>query len=289
MGVEWGPVHNGIAEVRGIPRPVLDAFSTRRRQITAHMAERGLSSARSAQIATYATRRRKNHDAPAQTLFEGWRTQAAALGVDARSLDDLLDRTEDGPPRPGTREAAALFEALAASDGITAARSTFTYGRLVEAVCDRLPTGGRTQDVLTLADGFLASEHVIALKPADGNVAYRTDGRPITGRGSSASPATLATTPSTSPCSTADATGYSPRSESGEPGAATTRPTSTASRTSPSTATSRQPSSEPIKNCRFDPVQRASSRSHLTTRWIAERLRARSWRYGAGWRTDSQI
>ena len=183
LGVEWGPVRNGIAEVKGVPRSVVEAFSTRRRQITAHLEARGLSSARSAQIATYATRRRKDRGATAQSLFDGWKTKAAALGVDARSLDRLLGRSVAGPPEVGSPEAALLFEELAAPEGVTAARSTFTYGRLVEAVCDRLPAGGRVEDVLALADGFLASEHVIALAAASGPMARRADGRPIPGHG----------------------------------------------------------------------------------------------------------
>jgi conjugative relaxase-like TrwC/TraI family protein len=183
LGVEWGPVRNGIAEVKGMPRSVLEAFSTRRREIRAHLEARGFSSARSAQIATYATRRRKDRPAAAETLFEGWRAKAATLGVDTRSLDRLLGRAVVGPPAVGSRQAALLFEELAAPDGVTAARSTFTFGRLVEAVCDLLPAGGRVGDVLALADEFLASEHVIALEAASGPMARRVDGRPIPGHG----------------------------------------------------------------------------------------------------------
>ena len=34
---------------------------------------------------------------------------------------------------------------------------------VIEAVCDALPNGGRIDDVVALAEGFLASEHVVAL------------------------------------------------------------------------------------------------------------------------------
>ena len=59
IGVEWGPVKNGIADVAGISRPVLREFSTRRREIEAHLEDHGQHSARAAQVATYATRRAK--------------------------------------------------------------------------------------------------------------------------------------------------------------------------------------------------------------------------------------
>ncbi|MDP8931608.1 MAG: relaxase domain-containing protein, partial [Actinomycetota bacterium] len=61
LGVEWEPVANGCADIAGVPRRVVAAFSTRRREIEAHMAERGETSAKAAQVATLATRRAKDH------------------------------------------------------------------------------------------------------------------------------------------------------------------------------------------------------------------------------------
>ena len=142
-------------------------FSTRRQEIAAHLAERGLTSARSAQIATYATRRAKHPNA-AESLFDRWRAKAADLGVTARTLHAVCHRRTVEPPRLGSLEAAALFAELAGPEGVTENRSTFTYGRLLEAVCDRLPAGGRVKDVLALADEFLRSSHVIEVDPGDG-------------------------------------------------------------------------------------------------------------------------
>jgi len=102
--------------------------------------------------------------------------------VTAGTLDGLVDRAVVEPPSPGTPEAGRLFEALAAPDGITADRSTFSYGRLLEAVCDRLPAGGRVTDVVALADAFLASAHVVELDPGAAAAARWADGRPIPGR-----------------------------------------------------------------------------------------------------------
>src|SRR3546814_9295532 len=50
LGVEWGPVRNGIADVAGIPRTVLREFSTRRREIEAHLDEHGQRGAKAAQV-----------------------------------------------------------------------------------------------------------------------------------------------------------------------------------------------------------------------------------------------
>ena len=45
LGLEWMPVRNGIAELAGVPKPVLRAFSRRRAEIEAALAERGTSGA----------------------------------------------------------------------------------------------------------------------------------------------------------------------------------------------------------------------------------------------------
>jgi conjugative relaxase-like TrwC/TraI family protein len=46
LGVEWSPVRKGIAEIVGVPRPVLREFSRRRADIEAALRERGTSGAR---------------------------------------------------------------------------------------------------------------------------------------------------------------------------------------------------------------------------------------------------
>lgn len=56
LGVEWLTVRQGIAELAGVPRPVLQAFSRRRAEMEAAMGERGVSSARAAEAAALATR-----------------------------------------------------------------------------------------------------------------------------------------------------------------------------------------------------------------------------------------
>ena len=56
LGVEWRDPVKGMAEIRGIPQTVLDAFSTRRRQITDRLEETGGTSWRAAQVAAIETR-----------------------------------------------------------------------------------------------------------------------------------------------------------------------------------------------------------------------------------------
>jgi conjugative relaxase-like TrwC/TraI family protein len=50
LGVEFQEPHNGAADIRGVPRDVIRAFSRRRREIEARMTERGETSARTAEM-----------------------------------------------------------------------------------------------------------------------------------------------------------------------------------------------------------------------------------------------
>ena len=68
---------------------MIDAFSTRRAEIEAEMAERGLgdpaANQRAAERAALMTRAHKR-DVDKEALKESWEKQAAGLGFDARAL-----------------------------------------------------------------------------------------------------------------------------------------------------------------------------------------------------------
>jgi conjugative relaxase-like TrwC/TraI family protein len=50
LGLEWEPVAHGVADIRGVPRAVIEQFSQRRAEILKHMAEHGGRSAAAAQV-----------------------------------------------------------------------------------------------------------------------------------------------------------------------------------------------------------------------------------------------
>ena len=179
--VGTGP--NGIADIAGIPRPVLRAFSTRRREIEAHLDEHGQPGARAAQVATYATRRAKN-DVRRRRLVPEWRARAAAHGLDDEALAEVLDRLPpSAPPTVGSPQAERLYRWLASPDGLTGSVSTFGRREVIKAVCNALPSGGRVDQVLELVDGFLRSEHVLPVRVDDrAAVMYRRDGTVVAAR-----------------------------------------------------------------------------------------------------------
>ena len=80
---------DGRFEIAGVSREVVEAFSTRRREIEAAVAERGgadtANDQRLAQRAALMTRAAKR-DVDREALRESWERQAAALGFDAPAL-----------------------------------------------------------------------------------------------------------------------------------------------------------------------------------------------------------
>ncbi|MGQ0432371.1 MAG: MobF family relaxase, partial [Microthrixaceae bacterium] len=184
LGVEWGPVRNGIADIAGIPQRVLREFSTRRREIEAHLVEHGQHSARAAQVAAYATRTAKDTSIEPDGLLPAWWVRADALGFDGPALAEVLDRARViEPPLPGSAEAEELYRWLASPEGLTLRASTFGEREVIKAVCNALPFGGRVEDVLNLVEGFLRSEHVLAVRgDRDAATIRLRDGRVVATR-----------------------------------------------------------------------------------------------------------
>ena len=94
LGVRWGPVTNGIADIAGIDRQVLDAFSTRRNEIQAHLAERNEHGPKAAQRAAYITRAPKDLNLNPDQLLPAWRARADALGFDHHALQGTLHQPD---------------------------------------------------------------------------------------------------------------------------------------------------------------------------------------------------
>jgi conjugative relaxase-like TrwC/TraI family protein len=187
LGVTWERVHNGVADLAGIPRPVVEAFSRRRRQITRRLVERGEHSAKSAQTAALDTRGAKERGVSQQTLRGRWRRQAEAAGFTARDLEAILGQAVSRSAAP--IDQGRLIDDLAGPEGLTREASTFSRRDVLRAICERLPTGADLDEIERLADRFLrAEEHVIPVTYTDddlapvGDTIRRADGRAVSVR-----------------------------------------------------------------------------------------------------------
>ncbi|MBJ7594888.1 MAG: relaxase domain-containing protein, partial [Candidatus Dormibacteraeota bacterium] len=171
LGVCWTPVMRGTAEIQGISADVIRAFSRRRSQILARMAERGESSAKAAQVATLDTRRAKDHEVQPEGLLPEWRSRAAALGLAPETMVRIVGRADKSAERLTDTDVAKALAELVSPTGLTAHSSTFTRRDVVRALCERLGPAGDAAAVEAAADVFLAAPAVLAQRttPAPGS------------------------------------------------------------------------------------------------------------------------
>jgi conjugative relaxase-like TrwC/TraI family protein len=179
LGVEWGPVTNGIADIEDVPLAVLQAFSRRRAEVEAELERRGESSSAAARMATLATRRRKDYGVVPEQLIAEWRERAAELGFGRQELRGVLGRTRDRAKDP---EWMATFRLLASSEGLTRRRATFARRDVIQGLCETVAPGGATAlELEAAADRFLASELAVPIMQPDEGAAEasirRRDGR----------------------------------------------------------------------------------------------------------------
>ncbi len=151
LGVDWTLVEKGTAEIAGVDREVIEHFSRRRQQILASLKERGLTSAKAAQVATLDTRPDKAPDPrPLERLREEWRARAAELGLDQRELAGLLDQ-----------EPTTVRYMRVDVEGLTEHDSTFGRPELIQAAAQAFPTGAPVREVEQYADELRSQTEVV--------------------------------------------------------------------------------------------------------------------------------
>jgi conjugative relaxase-like TrwC/TraI family protein len=152
LGVEWGALRKGLADIAGFTPEQLAHFSTRRQEILAAAGEG--ASARAMQIATLTTRKAKDRDLTDQSLREVWKQKALEVGLDREAIERFL-----GQERPS----APVLTVGQIERAVTAHASHFDRREAIQAIADNLPHGAPAAEVQALADTFLASEAVIRI------------------------------------------------------------------------------------------------------------------------------
>lgn len=163
LGVEWEPVHNGVAEISGMDDEVLKHFSRRSQEIRERLAQLGARSARAAEVAALETRKAKDYNVPSDRLREEWRARAGEMGLDQHVLSLVLDRR--APGRPMQPDLAATAEEIAAPGGITEQSSTFDRRDVLRDWAEAHREGATVDRLEALADRWLASHHAVQLEP----------------------------------------------------------------------------------------------------------------------------
>jgi conjugative relaxase-like TrwC/TraI family protein len=168
LGVRWGAVSRGSAEITGVPGSVLEHFSQRRAEIREAMAQRGSAGSDAARVAALDTRRAKEYRVQETTIYEVWRARAAEHGLDRDAVAGLLGHE---PPQPGEEQVRRAAALMAGEAGLTARASTFTRREALQAWAEQHPQGAPVARVEALADTWLASELVVKV---DGDAVARS-------------------------------------------------------------------------------------------------------------------
>jgi conjugative relaxase-like TrwC/TraI family protein len=157
LGVEWGPVHRGAADLANIPASALHAFSQRAAQI--NQALRGPSGGVPLSVhkaATLATRPAKADLPHLDQLRRQWADQAVALGLPENPL-------ETGVPAPVPPSFDELADQLTGPSGLTAHSSHFDRRAVLQALADHHRSGRSAAELRWDADRLLAHPEVVLL------------------------------------------------------------------------------------------------------------------------------
>jgi len=170
LGFAFGLVRKGAAEIEGMPKAVLEAFSSRRAAIEAVLAERGLSSPEAAAAAALATRAPKSSVPALSQLRQSWHERAAELGVGPAVVAGLTWHGLEPAP-----DAKVLHARLLGDEGLTANTSSFDRRAVLQALAEAHPAGAPVGALRASAEVIVRSPSVVALgTPAHAEPRYST-------------------------------------------------------------------------------------------------------------------
>jgi hypothetical protein len=155
LGVEWGPVVNGIAELTAVPESVREHFSARHAEIIQEAAARGLTSRAGIEAIQRQTRDAKRVVARDEAVA-GWRARAAEHGFGARELAGALGRARSLSAPEYTERLRAAGALMLGPDGLTRTKSTFTRAEVIQQLAEVHPEGAGPGHLERLTDDFLA-------------------------------------------------------------------------------------------------------------------------------------
>jgi conjugative relaxase-like TrwC/TraI family protein len=161
LGLQFVLKPNGTCEIAGVPTTVLRAFSQRRTEIEAELANRGETSRKAAQVATLATRKAKDYGVHPESLAAEWHARAEQLGLDADTRAKLFKQGSSAPP--SRNELLRAVRDLLGEDGLTAQSPVFDRRDALRGWCAQLPSGAPVSAVEQLADQLLTQRIVIPI------------------------------------------------------------------------------------------------------------------------------
>lgn len=183
LGVEWGRVDRGIAEISGIDPALRRQFSKRREQIETAMLAAGETSARAAQVAAHQTRPTKEHAETTENLYARWEHEARTHGFDPDDVVAVTGHRVEQPTVTDQVVARIVEDLVDPVGGLVARDSNFDRATVARAWCERLPAGTRIDRSMVedLIDRAVADARTVTIDPgsADGPVMVGPDGTTV--------------------------------------------------------------------------------------------------------------
>jgi conjugative relaxase-like TrwC/TraI family protein len=171
LGLAWGRVHNGAADLEAVPFAVLEEFSKRRRAMLREAEAGGISlgSKTAAEKAAIATRDRKQYGIDTHTWREEVRARAAELGLGRLEVALLIGGAPEGgrDSIDGDADEQALADRLAGPTGLTERTNTFHERDVLQAFADASQSGTLVGDLRGLAKRFAQRPDVIETPSGD--------------------------------------------------------------------------------------------------------------------------
>ncbi len=167
LGLEWGEVRNGAAELADIERPVVEHFSQRRHEMQreAEQGGIGLGSKSAAEHAALATRERKQYGLETHTWREEVRARAGEQGLDAGRTVEILqagrERLARGLATRGSLDELALGARLTGTGGLTERSNTFDERAVLQEFAAAAGVGALVDEIRRQADRFAERPDVI--------------------------------------------------------------------------------------------------------------------------------
>ncbi len=170
LGLEWGEVRNGAAELADVERPVVEHFSQRRHEMLREAQEGGigLGSKSAAEHAALATRERKQYGLETHKWREEVRARAGEQGLDAGSVPELLrvgrERLPHGLAKQSVVDEQAVAARLTSAVGLTERSNTFDERAVLQEFAAAAGVGALVGEVRDQAERFAERSDVIATR-----------------------------------------------------------------------------------------------------------------------------
>jgi conjugative relaxase-like TrwC/TraI family protein len=168
LGLEWGDVRKGAAELAGVPAEILVEFSKRRREMlrAAELGGISLDTKAGGEAAALATRDRKEYGIDTHTWREEVQARAGELGFGREEINELLEqgreRLAHGLPESDVSDERLLGDRLAGPHGLTERANSFDERVVLQEFAAAAGQGSTVDEIRAQADRFTRRPDVLA-------------------------------------------------------------------------------------------------------------------------------